>query len=426
MGPAQNKLSARFDPARAEPPAEFAQLVRNALACLYEPSRLFCHPLNTLLAGALPQLGDPALNLRTFLLDAIESLEPGHPARVDEREKRPYLILVDRYVGGFSIKEILSRLHIRERQFRREHHEALEALVACLWARYRECMPAADGSAIVAASPIQAELENLGLQLETLSLADLLASVQPAVQAIASRCGASLRFSMPTQNLRCLCDRILTRQALLSCVSVLLSQHPSHLEVSALGLHRGCWLQVSVKPTLAPEKTQELGQELAACQALMAVQGSSLSWLRCEDGSCFGVRLSFRGGATVHVLAVDDNERMLRLYERYLAGGSYTVTTARSAEQAEACLQAVRPDVIILDVMMRQVDGWELLQRLHSISALRGVPIIVCSVLNEPNMALALGAQAYLRKPISVEELLGVLNRLLDESSQVAPHPVGQ
>ena len=86
-------------------------------------------------------------------------------------------------------------------------------------------------------------------------------------------------------------------------------------------------------------------------------------------------------------------------------------------------LAASVPDAIVLDVMMRDVDGWELLQTLRSRPELAQVPIIVCSVLNEPTLALALGATAYLRKPIAADVLLAALGRALAQSSPAAPRP---
>jgi two-component system sensor histidine kinase/response regulator len=125
------------------------------------------------------------------------------------------------------------------------------------------------------------------------------------------------------------------------------------------------------------------------------------------------VRLSFRPTGVAQVLVVDDNEKMLRLYERYLMIGRYGVSTATSALEAEAILDKTTPDVILLDVMMREVDGWEFMQRLRSRPSLSGVPIIVCSILNEPTLALALGADAYLRKPITADMLLATLHKVL-------------
>ena len=62
-----------------------------------------------------------------------------------------------------------------------------------------------------------------------------------------------------------------------------------------------------------------------------------------------------------------------------------------------------------MDVMMPKVDGWELLLSLKAGVETRDIPIIICSVLNEPEMALALGAAAYIPKPVIQGDLLRAL-----------------
>jgi CheY-like chemotaxis protein len=63
------------------------------------------------------------------------------------------------------------------------------------------------------------------------------------------------------------------------------------------------------------------------------------------------------------------------------------------------------------------VDGWQLLQQLRADPDLQGVPIVVCSVLNEPEMAQALGAHYYLKKPASQQQLLATLRLALAGNS---------
>jgi CheY-like chemotaxis protein len=65
----------------------------------------------------------------------------------------------------------------------------------------------------------------------------------------------------------------------------------------------------------------------------------------------------------------------------------------------------------MLDVMMPQVDGWELLAAIKSNPATRDIPVIVCSVLKSPALALKLGAAAYLPKPVSQQALIEALAR---------------
>ena len=135
------------------------------------------------------------------------------------------------------------------------------------------------------------------------------------------------------------------------------------------------------------------------------------------------MRLLFRPERGARVLVVDDNANMLHLYGRYLAAGRYEVMAASSAVEAETSLAQALPDAIVLDVMMRDTDGWELLQRLRARRELRHVPIVVCSVLNEPKLALSLGAQAYLKKPVAVRDLLQALEQVLGGSSRGEPSP---
>ena len=73
----------------------------------------------------------------------------------------------------------------------------------------------------------------------------------------------------------------------------------------------------------------------------------------------------------------------------------------------------LRPLAIVLDLMMPGQDGWEILQNLKADAATADIPVIVCSVLAQESLAQALGADAYLRKPVSREQLLVVLDPLL-------------
>ena len=411
-----------------EPPAEFVELVRDALAHLYEPAHLARHPLRALLLDALPALGDPAQSLRLYLLDAIERLQPLSGSSASEKSRRPYLVLVQRYVAGVAVSDIVAKLQIGDRQFRREHQAGLEALAALLWPHCRGYAPAQEVGPASASTngdgiSLLSEMESLGVEMENVPLSELLLATQGSAQALARHKGAGLLLLPAKAELSCLCDRVLAKQALLSCLSSLLARQPSHIVMEAVALRRLPTIRISVTPPLPAPAADEVLKELRSSETLLAVQGGKVHLLRDESGQVTGVLLEFRSATGAHVLVVDDNEKMLRLYERYLALGRYRVSTAGSANEADAILDQIVPDAVILDVMMRDVDGWELLQRLHSRPQLEEVPIIVCSVLNEPTLAVALGADAYIRKPVAADTLLATLRRVLDESSRVEPHP---
>jgi CheY-like chemotaxis protein len=69
------------------------------------------------------------------------------------------------------------------------------------------------------------------------------------------------------------------------------------------------------------------------------------------------------------------------------------------------------PDVIVLDVMLPDVDGWKLLMELHEDPVTRPIPIVVCSVIREEELAYSLGAAAYLSKPVDPRAFIQVLEQ---------------
>jgi ammonium transporter, Amt family len=95
--------------------------------------------------------------------------------------------------------------------------------------------------------------------------------------------------------------------------------------------------------------------------------------------------------------------------ELYLTGGDWEIVSASSVEEATAHARRLHPNVILLDVIIPGRDGWDLLLDLRAHATTLDIPVIICSVLNEPSMATALGATAYLQKPISQGQLMAAL-----------------
>ncbi|MHB0878383.1 MAG: response regulator [Anaerolineae bacterium] len=411
-------------PSADQPSAEFVRSVRDLLVHLYDPAHLLRQPLAKLLVQVLPERGDVAQRLRDFVLDALESLEPPERlGRTVEREQRPYLVLFHRYADGFTTEETIEALHISPRQFQREHQKGLQALAAHIWGYCRERMGAARLSAAGASPSLRAAVDTFGVQLEAAPLGELLSSADAAILALTRRCDVDYDAGPHAGQWRCLYDRVLAKQALLSCFSSLCARRPARLCVAISGHQRGSSLDIGIVPPIPAGDVDDLDQALSTCRTLLVSQGAGLQWLRTGAGQAEGIRLSFRPETSGHVLVVDDNEEMLDLYRRYLAAGKYAVSAAASAAEAEAAIECSTPDAIVLDVMMREVDGWELLQRLRARPGLRSVPVIVCSILNEPELAYALGAQAYLKKPIISDDLLATLDRVLEGSSREGQLP---
>ena len=112
------------------------------------------------------------------------------------------------------------------------------------------------------------------------------------------------------------------------------------------------------------------------------------------------------------LLVVEDNEAVIRAFRRYLTGYNYQVIGATTGAEALRLARETRPAVVTLDIMMPHQDGWEVLQSLKNDPATQHIPVIICSVLEDPELAHSLGAVAYLRKPVTQADLLSALNDL--------------
>ena len=112
------------------------------------------------------------------------------------------------------------------------------------------------------------------------------------------------------------------------------------------------------------------------------------------------------------ILIIDDDLDTLKLVGVMLQRQGYEISAAADGRQGLAKAIAEKPDVILLDVMMPEMDGWELLQNLRTHPQTANIPVIVCSVFNDPELAYSLGASLFLPKPVSRDSVLTTLHQL--------------
>lgn len=116
------------------------------------------------------------------------------------------------------------------------------------------------------------------------------------------------------------------------------------------------------------------------------------------------------------VLIVDDDDGLREYVRDNLELEGYTVREAGSAEEGMRVLDDARPDLILLDVMMPEVDGWEMLQRVHDRHGGGAVPVVMFSgKLDEraADEAAERGAQGFVGKPFDPRELIAQTKQLL-------------
>jgi signal transduction histidine kinase/CheY-like chemotaxis protein len=112
------------------------------------------------------------------------------------------------------------------------------------------------------------------------------------------------------------------------------------------------------------------------------------------------------------VLVVEDEDVAYETLRAYLQSAGYVPIRARSGEEAVKLARVVTPLAITLDIVLPEMDGWHVLRALKSDAATAGVPVIIVSMLENRELALALGAQDYFVKPIEWPRFLKRLSEI--------------
>ncbi|HLH27237.1 MAG TPA: response regulator [Chloroflexota bacterium] len=112
------------------------------------------------------------------------------------------------------------------------------------------------------------------------------------------------------------------------------------------------------------------------------------------------------------VLVVEDDARGRELVHDYLVQAGYRVATVAQGTPAVEQARALQPAAITLDVLLPGCDGWEVLQALKADPATRDIPVVMVSIVDNEHLGYALGAAAYLVKPVAQADLLRTLARV--------------
>ncbi len=170
----------------------------------------------------------------------------------------------------------------------------------------------------------------------------------------------------------------------------------------------------------ATRKSGGSGLGLSICANLVQLHGGRIS-VHSEEGkgSTFWFTLPLFNqpvdeipeGAKI-VLAIDDDPQVISLYERYLTPQGYHVVPLTDPAKAKERILELKPFAVTLDIMMPGTDGWTVLTNLKSDPDTREIPVVICSIMEQPDKGFSLGASDYLVKPILEEDLVHALDRL--------------
>ena len=122
------------------------------------------------------------------------------------------------------------------------------------------------------------------------------------------------------------------------------------------------------------------------------------------------------------VLIVDDSEAFRRLNAEILKMDGHQVLMARNGRETLDLARSERPDIILLDIMMPGLDGFEVCQELKGDPATRGAMVVMVTALSESarHRAIQAGADEYVSKPISSREMRDLVRTLTERMKQVS------
>jgi CheY-like chemotaxis protein len=316
--------------------------------------------------------------------------------------------------------EMENELGLSRRQLQRETQKGLEALASILWENHRVDTNASleTRSASVVPSPeLENELDPLEVELNEWKLVrqtcsihslvnDTLWMLKPAMEQNKSLIKAEVPSTLPPV----LVDSTLTRQALFKIMRLTIQNSGQNTSLTATPNDNFITLQLRNPDCLYCSDEHDW----QTSERIIQDQGGELA-LENDPSIGFQITIRLPQAGQTHILVIDDNYATLQLFERYLTPHHYEVRKAQGGAEGLSMVSESLPDLIILDVMMPTMDGWQVLRNLKQNPTTKNIPVIVCSVLKEPDLATSLGATTYLKKPVDRLELLTTLERILHQ-----------
>jgi CheY-like chemotaxis protein len=394
--------------------------LRLVLKHLYNVDKLETLSLTQELVG-LAVSTDPntrGLQLRMTVMELIESLKPDGDVNYSTLEWRWYTILHDRYILCHSLWKIEQKLSLGNRQVRREHVHALNTLMVLLAQRLAAKSVSTLAHPEFVATPIEAAVYRFSPVFRVFSLNLLLEEVTSILREINRNQPSEVKYVVQPDNLTVYADRGILHLLLLKILGRLThsTERDGWINLEARTEPQGVDISIVSNVHLVTDD-----EDIHLCQLLARTMRAEL---KIDRVAASETRLSLVvpiGTSLRRVFVIDDEQSAIELFTSYLVGLEYDVSGESNPKQAIKRAVEVQPDVILVDVMMPAVDGWDLLQRLHITPQLANVPIIVCSVINDADLAYALGAARFLRKPVLRQQLVMTLHEVLPQPAPTNP-----
>jgi CheY-like chemotaxis protein len=388
-------------------PQEFEQQLQNCLLHFYDYAYL---QESTLVDYLIPE-ETTAKRIQTFrdrIETAIEKMRPPDTMPSQSKSSRLYNVLTLRYIEQDEIDDIIDQLAISRRQYYRELSRAITSLANILQ----------EGSLEIVDSPddvftVQSEIASLrqhSLRNVSVNLHNLLDGVINANSILASNHNVAIHYHSYADDVTVGIDRALVRQLLLvllsSLIGLVVEEGTLEIEVSVTEDAITILFHIECKHHHKQVVIDSLSQQETLSTLLTAV-ASHLSVLE-DNSDVIQLSIPLR---RVSILLIDDNPDVISLFRRLIDSLTYRLIVANDGQGILSIINKEQVDIIILDIMLPEIDGFELLQIFKSNQGTKDIPVVICSVLESEELAMSLGADAVLAKPPTKAELHNTLNQ---------------
>jgi CheY-like chemotaxis protein len=311
-----------------------------------------------------------------------------------------------------GIQELSEQLAISTRQMRRDHHRALMALTEILWARYSPEQTGRPETGEAAARPT-IEVHN-----EVIDVTDTTRGVIKMLKHRFDEKNVSVTVHPPETLNLIITDRVILRQALIGIFNQSLHIQDGNeilVNFGSRDQHVEICVTLQVSSLWEPASVEEIDDDQNAVRYWCTIINATLDEKINKEKNRQFIRWTIALPLTNQrlLMVIDDQPAVMNMFKRYLSHANLLPVSVEQPEQALELARQLQPALITLDVMMPQMDGWELLQVLKLDKKVQHIPIIVCSAWDDPDLSRLLGAAAFLKKPVTQKMLLETIERLL-------------
>ncbi len=298
------------------------------------------------------------------------------------------------------------------------------------------------------------EAGRLQLAIESVQVKTSFTEVVDAMRPLADKKSQSLMMHI-SSDLSVRADAVRFKQVLINLIGNAIKFTPEGGKVELSAQQLGEAVRVEVRdsgPGISPEEQQNIfeafyrsrqtdkavegtGLGLAITRRLVELHGGHLG-IESQPGlgSCFYFTLPIvaafvkeapkngSGGQAdevARILVVEDDPAAAQLLQSHLTSSGYDVVLCDQPQNALEMAAKLQPSAVTLDIIMKPINGWELLSNLKSDARTANIPVIMVTIVDQPTMGSLLGADEYIMKPVERTALLSAVERCLNQRGRM-------